>query len=193
MNARTMVMQAGLAAAAAIFTAASGAQAQESAASVVMGRVSAAYHAEALAARAARGASVQVRREGPSAVVLAVANASSTSEKPEVVELDLALRTNGASYQLMAERVYGQGEPRINATLAGVSGAGAMVAPDAAANFRAAEVTMLKNSSSVIAAGTRISIRGNFASPENALLVRVRLEIPAGSSEALAIRIRMGP
>lgn len=155
----------------------------------VIGTVSAAYQMEPVFALSRTGAIVSLEETGPSELRIRVESESAGSRPHEAV-LVFALRTNAPIYRITA--ISNQAEP-VKLTLAAVgkTGTGALVAPSALSDFQAAAETAIFQWETDVASGTRVSLRGRFPSPDNAMLIEVRMKFPPTPSKAVVI-LRLG-
>lgn len=105
----------------------------------------------------------------------------------------LALRTNADRFQLRALQLKATTPVEVALGHVQPSGNGSLVAPGAVAGFAALEAVVLTGTEQSVAQGSRISFRGSFASPNNALLVPIELR-PVGeaSNGSYLILVRLG-
>ncbi len=180
-------------AAAAVLLAGVPAFAQSTAQVSITGRVLPAFNLQPVEVAAGIGHEVRVQPQGRESVLVVIQRATVASAPGGKVTLLLALRTNAESYQLHAAQLSGPQPLRVVLGALQVSGSGRLVAPTAVAGFLPAGKALLEVEEKAVAAGTRISVRGSFSSPNNALLVPVELQVPPGApAGAYQVLLRLG-
>ncbi len=180
-------------AAAAVLLAGVPAFAQSTAQVSITGRVLPAFSLQPVEVAAGIGHEVRVQPQGRESVLVVIQRATVASAPGGKVTLLLALRTNAESYQLHAAQLNGPQPLRVVLGAPQASGSGRLVAPTAVAGFLPAGKALLEVEEKAVAAGTRISVRGSFSSPNNALLVPVELQVPPGApAGAYQVLLRLG-
>ncbi len=180
-------------AAAAVLLAGVPAFAQSTAQVSITGRVLPAFSLQPVEVAAGIGHEVRVQPQGRESVLVVIQRATVASAPGGKVTLLLALRTNAESYQLHAAQLNGPQPLRVVLGAPQASGSGRLVAATAVAGFLPAGKALLEVEEKVLAAGTRISVRGSFSSPNNALLVPVELQVPPGApADAYQVLLRLG-
>ncbi len=180
-------------AAAAVLLAGVPAFAQSTAQISITGRVLSAFRLQSVEVAADIGHEVHVQPQGRESVLVVIQRAPVASAPGGKVTLLLALRTNAESYQLHAAQLSGPQPLRVVLGAPQASGSGRLVAPTAVAGFLPAGKALLEVEEKAVAAGTRISVRGSFSSPNNALLVPVELQVPPGApAGAYQVLLRLG-
>ncbi len=167
--------------------------AQSTAQVSITGRVLPAFSLQPVEVAAGIGHEVRVQPQGRESVLVVIQRATVASAPGGKVTLLLALRTNAESYQLHAAQLSGPQPLRVVLGAPQASGSGRLVAPTAVAGFLPAGKALLEVEEKAVAAGTRISVRGSFSSPNNALLVPVELQVPPGApAGAYQVLLRLG-
>ncbi len=180
-------------AAAAVLLAGVPAFAQSTAQVSITGRVLPAFSLQPVEVAADTGYGVRVQPQGPEGMLVVIQRATVASAPGGKVTLLLALRTNAESYQLHAAQLSGPQPLRVVLGAPQGSGSGRLVAPTAVTRFLPAGKALLEVEEKAVAAGTRISVRGSFSSPNNALLVPVELQVPPGApAGAYQVLLRLG-
>ncbi len=180
-------------AAAAVLLAGVPAFAQSTAQVSITGRVLPAFSLQPVEVAAGIGHEVRVQPQGRESVLVVIQRATVASAPGGKVTLLLALRTNAESYHLHAAQLNGPQPLRVVLGAPQASGSGRLVAPTAVAGFLPAGKALLEVEEKAVAAGTRISVRGSFSSPNNALLVPVELQVPPGApAGAYQVLLRLG-
>jgi len=150
--------------------------AQETVQISVTGRVLPAYSLEPVAVAADANQIVSVERLAQGQVLIRLHPQSPSSGAKGTVRVILALRTNAESYRLRAASSGLQvevGQPEAS---------GSFVVPGALSSFSGQPTSGSDDQEQVVATGTRISLRGRFTSPNNALLVPLELRCDSGAS-----------
>ncbi len=180
-------------AAAAVLLAGVPAFAQSTAQISITGRVLSAFRLQSVEVAADIGHEVHVQPQGRESVLVVIQRAPVASAPGGKVTLLLALRTNAERYQLHAAQLSGPQPLRVVLGAPQASGSERLVAPTAVAGFLPAGKALLEVEEKAVAAGTRISVRGSFSSPNNALLVPVELQVPPGApAGAYQVLLRLG-
>lgn len=180
-------------AAAAVLLAGVPAFAQSTAQVSITGRVLPAFRLQPVEVAADTGHEVRVQPQGRESVLVVIQRATVASVPGGKVTLLLALRSNAESYQLHAAQLSGPQPLRVVLGAPQAGGSGRLVAPTAVAGFLPAGKALLEVEEKAVAAGTRISVRGLFSSPNNALLVPVELQVPPGApAGAYQVLLRLG-
>jgi hypothetical protein len=180
-------------AAAAVLLAGVPAFAQSTAQVSITGRVLPAFSLQPVSVAGDTGHEVRVQPQSRESVLVVIQRATVASAPGGKVTLLLALRTNAESYQLHGAQLSGPQPLRIAIGVPRAGGSGRLVAPTAVAGFLPAGKTLLEVEEKAVAAGTRISVRGSFSSPNNTLLVPVELQVPPGApAGAYQVLLRLG-
>ncbi|MEE8606807.1 MAG: hypothetical protein V3S55_04335 [Nitrospiraceae bacterium] len=180
-------------AAAAVLLAGVAAFAQSTAQVSIIGRVLSAFSLQPVSVAGDTSHEVRVQPQGRESVLVLVQRATVASAPGGKVTLLLALRTNAENYQLRAAQLSGPQPLRVVLGTPQASGSGRLVAPTAVAGFLPTSNAMLEGEEKAVAAGTRISVRGSFSSPNNALLVPVELQVPPGAPAGVyQVLLRLG-
>lgn len=140
------------------------------------------------------GYSISAHSEGSQTVRVEIRPRGSGPAPEGRVTAVISLRTNAASFRLFAA----PSEPALqtNCGQPQPGGDGSQVSPAASANFRALPSDGAGAAGQrLLAEGARVSSRGGFASPHNALLVPVQVRIPAqtGNPSTYVVRLRITP
>lgn len=155
--------------------------AQQPATVGVSGHVAAAYRMDLVAVRPDFLPGLRVEQSSPSSVRILIPPGEPHGERE--IRLVLSLRTNAATYRIVASSAVPEAAPLAEITLlrASPSGDGSQVASSAAANLRMTEA-WLRTDQAVIAHGTRISTGGRFPAPNNALLAEFHVRFKSGQA-----------
>ncbi len=175
-----------------ILLAGSSARAQENYGTVsIYGRVSAAFQMEPVQEAGAVSAEVSVYSEGQDRVRIDIQPAAQgQGGGSREVLVWVMLRTNASSYRLQAAQLGGSG---LRVSFGAPHSSGQRVHPNAARDFSSPLETVLSEQEQVAASGSRISLRGRFTSPDNALLVPVRVVLnPEDGFGTSSVRLSLG-
>jgi len=161
---------------------------REQAATAITGRVSSALRLsvrqgwQPLASQPAAALHVAANSAGVSSVQIILSGREQTEASQVVVPLEM--RTNEA-YELKLTLISSEGPaPAMLASIGSVRPSGALVSPRATEVLRDENSIELARCVSPVTAlrGTRVSMRGNFTAPANALLADLNLTISPGGA-----------
>ncbi len=173
-------------------------EAQDQVSISIMGRVLPAWKLEAVAAQGDAGHAVVAAAESRQQVLVTIFRRGAIESPAGTVQLWLALRTNAQHYQLRATALSTSDELQLEFGQPQASGNGSQVAVASVPGFTPQTSVLIPAEAGAVATGTRISMRGTFDSPHNALMVPVTLHIPASGKGAGAaaqtyqVRFTMG-
>ncbi|GEM_PF-3974341 len=166
---------------------------QESAPVSVTGRVQAAWKVEVVAAQGDRHYSVSAHSEGIETIRVEIALRSGSAPEGRVTVV-VSLRTNAPRFQFFAVPGDSALLPECGSPQPG--GNGSLLSAGALAGFRSFPAGAEGGAGPrLLAEGARVSSRGSFVSPHNALLAPVHIRIPAqtGSPSAHVVRLHITP
>ncbi len=143
----------------------------------ISGSVTAAYNVESVSRVEDPNYSFDVRPESRDRLLISIHLLIPQAPVPGVIQIVLALRTNADSYRMRAQQLQGSPNLSISFGTPQPGGDASQVSPAAVAGFSSPPGTRLGMVEQDVARGTRISCRGTFASPHNALLVPVSIRI----------------
>lgn len=155
----------------------------------ITGSVTAAFQMEPVVAYSPTAARVRVEQQDLSGISVAFQSTPASKALIQEIVLVVALRTNAPAYRLLAIPSSPDEPIEISLVPIAQSGSGARVAPTALAGFRGVTGFAVSSEDLPIATGTRISMGGRFPSPDNAILVEIRMVSPAKSQASLTLRL----
>lgn len=141
----------------------------------ISGRVLPAFSLEPVAATADAGQQVFFVPQGRDRVLVRIDRSAFGASSDGIVRVVLALRTNAEEFRLRGAQV--SGLTPVEVSFGEAQPSGHLVAPGAASGFAPAGGPLASGQEELLATGSRISQRGSFSSPNNALLVPVELRL----------------
>lgn len=157
----------------------------------VTGRVLPAWQLEVVSASGDTHYNVSAHAVSREEVTLVVQRRTSGAAPAASLPLLLALRTNAPAFSLLGSVRESGLEVRLLTGTGRASGTGQYVAPEAVGGLQVNPEALLGTDERVLARGTRISMGGNFRSPDNALVLPIRISLPQAEARQEEIRVNL--